>query len=100
MAYVNRWMNDPQYLAQVGHLLGGAIVVLVAAIFFGARGVEVALGVGIAAAAIKEFWFDVHYEAPKQSWGDSAMDFAFYVIGGLVGLLIAILALHLGRLHP
>ena len=77
-------MNDPQYLAQVGHFLGGGSILLVACVFLGAH------------AAIKEFWYDMHYELPKQTWGDSAMDFTFYLLGACAGFGLVALAHHLG----
>jgi hypothetical protein len=35
----------------------------------------------LAAAAVKEFYFDAHYEVPKQTFTDNATDFAGYALG-------------------
>lgn len=91
----NTWMNDPQYLAQVGHFLGGACLVMLVAIFAGVRAVPLALALGVGAAALKEFWY---YDLPTQTWKDSGQDFLFYVLGGGVGAALAALAHHLGRI--
>jgi hypothetical protein len=102
----NTWMNNPQYLAQVGHFLGGGYVMtlatLAALIWAHGAGAPLGwtLGVGIAAAAIKEFYYDLRYELPKQTIADSAMDFTFYVVGGLVGAGIGAFALSRIALAP
>jgi divalent metal cation (Fe/Co/Zn/Cd) transporter len=90
-------MNDPQYLAQVGHFLGGVCLLATTALLFGAVPSMIALGVGVVAAAIKEFWYDMKYELPKQTWDDSLMDFGFYVLGAAAGSGLVLLAHHLGR---
>lgn len=44
----------------------------------------------IAAAALKEFWYDADYETnPVQTWQDNLQDFAGYVIGAFVGWALA-----------
>ena len=35
----------------------------------------------LAAAAVKEFWFDANYETPKQTFLDNFEDFAGYLVG-------------------
>jgi len=85
---MNTWMNDPQYLAQVGHTLGGYGLILTAWRFGGPSAAEVAFSLGVLAAGIKEFWYDLRYELPKQSLADSIEDFAFYLIGGVIGLMV------------
>ena len=94
---MNTWMNNPQYLAQAAHTLGGALVVVLVCVFFGwdawkAAGILLTLY-----ATVKEFWYDLKYELPKQTWGDSLMDFAFYELGGAIGVLVMLGAHHLGR---
>ena len=90
------FMSNPQYLAQAGHFLGGAMAVFVASVFWGEQGALWTLFIGTALAAIKEFILDV--AAPPwgegDSWSDSAMDFAFYVIGGSVGFGLFVLAVY------
>jgi len=78
-------MSSPQYLAQVGHFLGGALLVFGAGAFGGHRWASAALGAGIALAAFKEFVFDVASWGEGDSWKDSAQDFLFYVLGGVFG---------------
>jgi len=57
----------------------------------------VALGLGIIAASVKEFWYDMKYELPKQTWGDSFMDWSFYMLGAAAGMGVAALAEHLAK---
>jgi hypothetical protein len=88
------WMNSSQYLAQIGHFaFGYAIIITAIAISlirdWGWKFTLWTLGIGIAAASLKEFWFDMLYELPKQTFGDSFMDWFFYVFGAGVGLLVA-----------
>lgn len=95
---MNTWMNNPQYLAQVGHFLGGLCLMLLAtlaAIIWGHRDVIpcATFGVGLLLAGVKEFWYDMKYELPKQTWADSGMDFCFYALGGMVGVTISGLTL-------
>jgi hypothetical protein len=80
------WMSNPQYLAQVAHVLAGALFVFAGGVLFGAVGW--AMIAGAVAAAFKEFVFDTASWGEGDSWSDSAMDFAFYVIGGFLGLLL------------
>lgn len=89
------WMSDPQYLAQVGHFLGGASLILLTALFsmakhVGFEPIGAILGLGMLVAGFKEFWFDIRYE--HDSWKNSAMDFAFYVFGGIAGTGLSLLA--------
>lgn len=109
------WENNPQYLAQVGHTLGGfgalvttcmvSLAVLlrapIAPLMFAAceHNCLIVLVVGVAAAAVKEFWYDARYELPKQSFGDNLMDFSFYCLGGFVGLGFDLVTLHLLAVH-
>jgi len=39
------------------------------------------------------------YELPKQTWGDSIMDWSFYMLGAGVGMGLAALAFHLALGH-
>jgi hypothetical protein len=48
------------------------------------------------AAAVKEFWYDEHYETPEVR-GSSLEDFVFYFLGVSVGFLVSVLvAVHAG----
>lgn len=87
------WMSAPQYLAQVGHTLAGILIVFAAGVFFHAQ--VLALVLGLVAAALKEFLFDVAPWGEGDSWSDSIMDFGFYAAGGLAGFGLALLQSHL-----
>jgi hypothetical protein len=101
-------MENEQYLAQVGHAFGALSVVLVSALFAlatatGWQPVAITFGIGILLAAAKEFLLDVNKTwGEGDSWGDSLMDFAFYVLGGAIGLGLTAWAFHLasGRIVP
>lgn len=89
----NRWMNNPQVLAQFGHSLGGLAVVLIPAFLWGLIPAIVCCGVLWLLAVVKEFWYDMVYELPKQTIWDSLMDFGFYVLGSSVGMLLVLIKL-------
>lgn len=95
----NRWMNSAAYLAQAAHFLGAVSGVLAFAAFFGLAHVWIPLVGGVAAAALKEFWYDATYELPKQTWKDNLLDFCFYALGMAVGTIVAVLAVKYGRLQ-
>lgn len=79
------FMMNTQYLAQVGHFFGAFSLIFTSGAFFGHHLNPIFI-TGIALAAVKEFWFDLVYE--KDSLPDSLMDFTFYVLGGLLGVLL------------
>jgi len=81
MNLTNKWMNDPTFLAQSAHFFGAVSIIMTAAHFFGKTGGFITAGIFTLAALIKEFWYDLKFELPKQSFGDSALDFTFYMIG-------------------
>ncbi len=83
---MNTWMNNPQYLAQVGHFFGAYSLILSASLLTPHWAYVVAIGV--VAAAIKEFWYDMTYELPYQTFWASFMDFGFYVLGAAVAALV------------
>ena len=98
----NTWMNNSQYLAQVGHFFGAYFVIFTVAVFSVALGagwvpVLIVLGTGVITAAIKEFLYDMTQELPKQTWGDSLMDFGFYMLGGGVAMGMSALLAHLAH---
>lgn len=82
--------TDPSYefVCQAAHLFFAAFVMLASTRIFGAtdRVVEVTAAIGAIAAAVKEFWYDLHFESPETSGGfyGSNRDFAFYLLGLLV----------------
>jgi hypothetical protein len=85
-------MSNPQYLAQIGHFLGGLSVVFVLGAFTSETGMWVTFGIGVLLAAFKEFVFDTASWGEGDSLADSAMDFAFYVAGGMMGAALFLLA--------
>ena len=85
---MNRWMNNPQYLAQVGHTLGACLAMVVAAMFGGMYAAWIALPIIVVLALAKEFWYDATYELPRQTFADNAMDFGFFCLGAGIGLAI------------
>lgn len=90
------WMSNPQYLAQVGHFLGGTLAVFVSSVFWGETGCLRALAIGVVLAAFKEFVIDTSLLGfgEGDSWSDSLMDFSFYVIGGATGFFLFVLAVY------
>lgn len=99
MNLTNKWMNDPQYLAQIGHTLGGAWLLALPCFFLGHQVWHWAwLGI-FAYAAVKEFFYDARYEVPKQTFGDNLMDFLFYQLGAGLGAGLVFLLAHLGRIR-
>ena len=97
---MNTWMNNPQYLAQVGHTLGGVTIVTMSCIAFGFHVGWIVALIVLIATAIKEFWYDMKYELPKQSWSDSTMDFAFWQIGQAIGMTAMWAASYYHRILP
>lgn len=51
------------------------------------RYAKFALGAGLLAAAIKEFWYDYHYETPAER-GSSLLDFSMYAVGLVAGYFL------------
>lgn len=77
----NTWMNNPTFLAQAAHFFGAVAIIMSLAHFLGETGGFISAGLFLAYAVVKEFWYDLKYELPKQSFGDSALDFTFYLLG-------------------
>lgn len=96
---MSTWETNPQYLAQVGHAFGGAFAILTTTLFSvvlhaGWLPILVTLGVGVLAAAVKEFVLDL-LPPESDSLVNSAMDFGFYMLGAAVAMGEAALAMHL-----
>ncbi len=102
------WMSNPQYLAQIGHFLGGALLITIATLFSVVLGagwnpILITLGIGVGAATYKEFVFDTSllknlpvigkwafFQGEGDSWSDSLMDWSFYMLGGGIGMGISL----------
>ena len=86
----NTWMNNPTFLAQFAHFFGMVAIIMSISHFLGLRGGLIVAGLLVVYAVIKEFWYDLGYELPKQTLADSGLDFAFYMVGIIVacGMLL------------
>ena len=96
---MNTWMNNSQYLAQIGHVLAGYSIILTVGLLsqrFHSNWLPllVTTALFITIALLKEFWYDFHYELPIQTFGDSFMDFSFYMVGGAVGWIFVAIFLY------
>lgn len=87
----NSWMNDPTYLAQSAHFFGAITAVMIASYFWGKKGCLWAAGIFATAATIKEFWYDLNFELPKQTFWDSTLDYTFYLVGVAVAVITVLL---------
>lgn len=90
----NKWMNDPNFLAQSAHFFGSYAAMLTAEALWGHTGSIITGIVFMLAAALKEFWYDANYELPKQTAFDNILDFSFYGVGTIAGLLVDLLVKH------
>ena len=88
MRFVNSWMAFPTFDAQCAHVLAGYAAITTARAYW-PRHLLLTYFICIGLAALKEFWFDARYELPKQEFADNALDFAFYFLGLVVGMLCA-----------
>lgn len=76
-------------LAQINHFIGGALAVILAGFLFGMPYFYAAGAAMGFYAAVKEFWYDEHYETTEVR-GSSFKDFVFYVLGIIAGTAICI----------
>ncbi len=85
-AWIAKTGESPDFIAFMAH--SGVAAYLVNLFPYGVPRILAAI-VALILAAIKEFWFDLHYEkTPTQTLADSALDFAGYVTGILIGVFI------------
>jgi hypothetical protein len=87
----NSWMTNPIFLAESAHFFGAIATIMTSTRFWGKKGAIITAIIFTICAAIKEFWYDLGYELPKQTFGISLLDYAFYIIGIVVALLIVFL---------
>lgn len=86
------FMNDVQFLADMGHFAWAFGIVLTAAYLSDTslKTLGIVSVVGIALAAAKEFFYDARFEQnPPQTFSDNMTDFVGYVLG-VVGAWIVI----------
>lgn len=86
----NSWMTDPTFLAQSAHFFSAIAIGMTVAYFWGKKGCIIATGCFAGIMGIKEFWYDLMFELPKQSFGDSLLDYIFYLIGLSVALSLVL----------
>ena len=87
-AFVARIGESPTFVAFMAHMWF-AFGVLAILAHFGVT-LWATVPVGVVLAGCKEFWFDLRYERhPPQTLADSALDFAGYMAG--VGLAVLVL---------
>jgi hypothetical protein len=82
--------SNPGFIAWNAHW-GFAFFVVIAAMHFRHPGwFWPVIGACVVLAAVKEFWFDKHFElSPAQGFGDNLIDFCAYMSG--LGAAIALL---------
>jgi len=73
-------------VAQNAHMLAGVVVVYVPAHIWGNHVLYYFVPAFIALAAIKEFWYDQHFEDADVR-GSNLKDFLFYCFGAAMGLM-------------
>ncbi len=83
--WIGRVGPSPGFVAFNAHCWFAAFVVSTA-IRAGGPATPVAIGAYLLAVG-KEFWFDLRYEKPRQTWEDSAGDLIGYTAGILIGVL-------------
>ena len=72
-------------IAQVAHLFSAYSAIFTVLVFCGPRvGLTVTI-LAVIVAAVKEFYYDAHYEIPFQAAADNVEDFAVYVLGMTLG---------------
>lgn len=85
----NSWMDNPTFLAEMAHFAWAYGILLTAALWSVQRRHIVQLFLAfVAFAVVKEFWYDLRYEVPVDTVAGSALDFAVYMLGGCVALLV------------
>jgi hypothetical protein len=77
-------------VAQLGHFAGGAAITLATVVLWRASYAPFAgFGIVVVLAAIKEFWFDEHYESAEVR-GSNLEDFSFYLLGAGAAAIVAL----------
>ena len=75
------------FTAQASHLMAGYLVVSKTKQYGGHKAAWIVAGIGTAAAAFKEFYWDYRYE-DVETRGSSLLDFAMYMTGIVLGIFI------------
>lgn len=87
--FIGRLGPKPEFITDMAHIFFAAFVVLFV-LRTGAPYVPV-IGGAAALAAVKEFWFDIEYETPRQTYLDGLVDFVGYAIGIAIGFVASLL---------
>lgn len=86
------WMENAQNLANIGHALGGATVLLIAALFTHSWVPFAILETLLAAyVLVKEFWYDLKYET-GETVATSTEDALGYLVGNIIACVLIALA--------
>jgi hypothetical protein len=91
MNLTNSWMNNPTFLAQSAHFFSAISAVMICAYFWGKPGAFSAAIAFFILAFFKEFWYDLEFELPIQTFTDSLLDFSFYLLGLVVAIIFVFL---------
>ena len=84
---------DPKFFNQMAqglHVLMAYSVVMTVGYLWGLAPIPYILIVLVFAAAIKEFWYDYHYE-DTATRGSSFLDFMLYILGTALGASVILL---------
>lgn len=96
MTAIGDWMKSPAWLANVGHVLAGACVLLIAWTFTHVTWkIEATWAALIAYGVVKEYWIDLRYESDETVLS-STVDFVGYVGGAGVATILIEIARALG----
>lgn len=79
-------------VAQISHTLGGLVLVAYTALIFNIKALWISVPIFTLVTAWKEFYWDEHFESPEER-GSNLVDFLFYCLGQILGLLV-LLAKH------
>ena len=90
------WMKGAAWLANIGHVMAGALVVLVTLLFTHAREAVLTVeGLFVGYVILKEYVIDLHFES-DETVASSTVDAVGYVGGHLAAWGLVLLAHYLG----
>lgn len=79
-------------VGELAHVGWGALIVLACAAIFGKWITWYVAILFMIYAAIKEFWYDQNYETPDER-GSNLVDFLFYGVGVIIGIILVYFSL-------
>lgn len=90
----NSWMTNPIFYGEMAHALGGYAAIFTASQFTKKIWIRlVVLAVFIGITAVKEFYYDTHFEIPVQDFSGGLRDFCAYQVGAVLGLVVGLVQL-------